>query len=316
MVCFRGNIRTQNDGTVSHASRLVSVGLVSVLALAGCMGESDSSNSSRAGDGGPHSSACNGNDVVNLHEDELSDVTVNLPDCFGGNHSSIETGKHLSDAHYSNGRVAFTVAEVDRPSQDAIQFRGASGETLLTINVAIRNLSGQSIERKAKHLKGQNESLLALEEDRELYHYLLEVAYLNEEIDWPEKQSYLAEWTPEDGSHFEQLRQRLQDSDDVLERYRNGKAGERELGRATSRAVQALPRHGQFGMEQLRDLASELDTPIPNVHDGTLTYRSDAERVSRRVGNRSYGDFTAEGTWQFDRRYEFINDVVTGEKES
>ncbi len=280
------------------------------------MDDADSSGSSGTGDSSSHSSACNGDDIVNLHEDELSDVSTDLPRCFEGNHASIETGGHLSDAHYSNGQVAFSVGEVDRPTQSTIHFHDADGQEILTVNVAIRNLSGQSIERKAEHLTRQGESLLTLAEDRELYQYLLEVAYLNEEIDWQEKQSRLAEWTPEDASHFEQLERRIERSDEVLEQYRNGEAGERALGRVTAQTVQTLPRHGQFGMEKLRDLAQDLNTEVPDVHQGTLTYRSDAEQVSRRVGNRNYGQLTAEGDWQFDSRYEFIDDVMKQEKES
>ena len=288
--------------------------LLSAFLLAGCIG----GGSSSSGDGETEAdatAACGQTEVRNLLVGENQSGNINTPLCFDAAEGTVVAGAHINDAVYRDDRVTFTAQKVDRPRQTQVAVLAPDGSTQIRINIAIQNTSGKSLETRATHLVNETQSVLALRDDRRIYDYLLEVAYLEERITWSEKQALMGEWRPESRETHARLERRLKHTAEVLDAYQSGRASETELESASSSAIAALAKHGEYGARRLSELASEQNSPVPDTSHGTLTYRDRAETVSRRIGNRHYGEFQG-GEWQFAPTFAFLSAVTQKETRS
>lgn len=285
--------------------------LLSVVLMTGCMGGGGSDDS-----GDTESAATCGRPEVRNHlveESQRDHLTLDL--CFDAQEGSVDSGDHISDVVYENDRLVFTAEEVDRPRETEVVILDPEGKTQVRVNIAIQNTSGESIERQATHLANQQQAILNLREDRRIYDYMLEVAYLEERITASEKQALMDEWRPESEETHAELSRRLAETAEVLEAYQNGDVSESELAATADNAVAVMPNHGEYGARRLSELASEQNSPVPDTSHGTLTYRDDASIVSRRVGNRNYGEFQND-EWQFDTTFRFLTSVTNEETRS
>lgn len=289
------------------ARRFKHISLAASLLLAGCVGGGSSS-----GDASNTAStaACGETETRNLLVDENTNYRDNLSLCFSAEEGSLEADGQLSDLHWEDSTLAFRSSHVDRPRRTQIRVLDPDGSTQLRINVVVENRSGRADEIRAERLVNERTSILALKEDRQAYAYMLEVAYLEGQINWSERQSMLAEWTPETSSAHGTLAERIKEVARVLEDYRNGRAGEYQLSQAADLAASYLGAHGQYAADKLTELTGDprIDVAVPDISSGQLAYRADVERVSRHVGNPAYGELVRQ-QWQFDRRYRFLNDV-------
>lgn len=294
-----------------NALPLKGLAIVASLSLAGCVG-----GGSDGGSGDTKASAvCGETEIRNLLVGENSHRSENLSLCFDAESASLEGSEHIQDLHWEGNRLTFRTGDVDRPNQARIRVLDPNGATQVDINVVIENTSGQDIETRAEHLVDQSESIKVLESDRQVYAYTLEVAYLDDQISWSERQAMLAQWTPESTQSHDTLSEKIKETRAVLEDYRRGKVGEQQLAEAADNAISYLPSHGDYGARKLDELASDdrIDVRVPDVSFGVFTWRSSVEQVSRRLGNSAYGDLES-GEWNFDSRYRFltaVNDLET-----
>lgn len=298
--------------TPSANTRLAT--LLAALLLAGCIGGGGSSG----GDGDAEAdamAACGRAEVRNLMIEETQSGAMSLALCFDEEEGKMEAGEHLGDVTYRNDRLRFSAREVDRPRETGVAILDPQGKTQVRINIAIKNTSGESLEARATELVNEAPSILALREDRRIYDYMLEVAYLEERITWSEKQALMKEWRPETREAHTRLEQRLQETADVLEAYQSGSTSESELDAVSSEALSVLANHGEYGSRRLSELASDQSSPVPDTSHGTLTYRDRTETVSRRVGNPNYGEFK-DTEWQFAPTFTFLSTVTRKETRS
>lgn len=286
--------------------------LLSVALLTGCLGGGSSGGGDTEADA---VAACGNTEVRNVLVGETQRGNIDLSLCFDARDGSVDAGAHLSDVVYRNDRLTFNATEVDRPRETQISVLDPDGNTQIRINLAIQNTSGRPLETRAIQLVDQAGPILALQEDRRIYDYMLDVAYLEERITWSEKQALMQEWRPESRDAHARLDRRLKETADVLEAYQSGNASESELDSVSSDAVSALPNHGEYGARRLSELASEQNSPVPDSSHGTLTYRDSTETVSRRIGNRNYGALESE-EWQFDPTFTFLLAVTRKETRS
>ncbi|MYL25597.1 MULTISPECIES: hypothetical protein [Halomonadaceae] len=289
------------------ATPLKHITLAASLLLAGCIGGGSSSGD--ASDTGS-TAACGKTETRNLLVNENTTYRDNLSLCFSAEEASLEADGQLSELHWEGNTLAFRSSHVDRPRRTQVRILDPHGSTQLRINVVVENRSGRADEIRADHLVDESASILALSEDRQAYAYMLEVAYLEGQIDWSERQSMLADWTPETASAHGTLAEKIKKVERVLEDYRNGRAGEYELSQAADLAASYLGAHGQYAADKLMALARDqrIDVAVPDISTGELAYRAGVEQVSRHVGNPMYGELVQQ-QWQFDRRYRFLNDV-------
>lgn len=280
------------------------------IMLAGCMGGGDS-----GGGDADAMAACGRPEVRNMLVDEGGRDTLAVSLCFDAGEGRVDAGDHLRDVSFRNDRLTLTAREVDRPRKTEVTILDPDGNTQVRINIAIRNNSGEAIEARATHLVKEAESILELREDRRIHDYMLEVAYLEERITSSEKQALMAEWRPESRDSHQRLDKRLQETEDTLEAYQGGNASESELDAAADNAVSVLPNHGEYGATRLAETASEQDSPVPDTSHGTLTYRDTTRTVSRRFGNRNYGEFDGD-EWQFSPTFTFLATVTEKETRS
>gem|GEM_PF-651372 len=287
--------------------------LLSAVLFTGCMGGGGS------GGGGnteaDSMAACGRTEVRNLLVGENQNGNIDIHLCFDAEEGAADAGAHLKNVIYRHDRLTFTADAVDRPRKTQITVLDPEGNTQLRINIAIQNTSGESLENRATHLVTETPSILDLREDRRLYDYMLDVAYLEERITWSEKQTLMAEWRPESREAHARLERRLKETAEVLDAYQSGRASESELDSVSSNAVAALPNHGEYGARRLSEIASEQNSPVPDSSHGTLTFRERTETVSRRFGNRNYGDFE-NGKWQFATTFTFLSAVTQKETRS
>ncbi len=174
----------------------------------------------------------------------------------------------------------------------------------------VENTSGRAIETRAEHLVNQSGAIRTLAGDRRVYAYTLEVAYLDGQIGWSERQAMLAQWTPESTQSHDTLTEKIKETGVVLEKYRRGQVGEHRLAEAADNAISYLPSHGEYGARRLEELASDdrIDVRVPDVSFGVFTWRASVKQVSRRIGNSAYGDLD-QGQWRFDAQYRFLTAV-------
>lgn len=286
--------------------------LLSTLFLAGCIGGGGSSSGDTTDTSADATAACGQAEVRNLLVGESQSGHIDVPLCFDADKGAVDAGEHISDVAYRNDRLTFAAREVDRPRETQVDVLDPDGNTQLRVNIAIKNTSGEPLENRATHLVAETQSILELREDRRLYDYLLEVAYLEERITWTEKRALMQDWRPESRDAHARMERRLKRVAEVLGAYQSGGASETELASASSNALTTLSSHGEYGARRLSELASEQSSPVPDTSHGTLTYRDRAETVSRRVGNRDYGDFQG-GEWRFAPTFTFL-DAVTREE--
>ncbi|MGM0451028.1 MAG: hypothetical protein ACQERE_09380 [Pseudomonadota bacterium] len=294
---------------------LKGLALAASLAITGCMGGGGSS-SSDSGDTAS-TAACGATEVRNLLVDESGSHNEDLSLCFSADNAGIEADGHVSDLEWDGNKLAFSTNQVDRPRSTEIRILDPDGATQVRINVVVENASGRADEVRAAHIVNNSDAIRALENDRRIYAYTLETAYLDGQISWSERQSMLARWTPETTQSHDILSSRIKETEEVLEAYRNGEVGEQRLAEAADNAVDYLPSHGDYGAQKLEQLARDdrIDVTVPDVSFGVLTYRSSVEQVSRRVGNRAYGELE-QGQWEFDDRYRFLSAVENLETNS
>ena len=289
------------------AGLLKHITLAASLLLAGCIG-----GGSSGGDSSDTAStaACGKTETRNLLVNENTNYRDNLSLCFSADEGSLEADGQLSELHWEGETLAFRSGHVDRPRRTQIRVLDPDGSTQLRINIVVENRSGRADEIRADHLVDESASILALKEDRQAYAYMLEVAYLEGQINWSERQSMLADWTPETSSAHATLAEKIKKVERVLEDYRDGRAGEYQLSQAADLAASYLGAHGQYAADKLMELTGDqrIDVAVPDISSGQLAYRADVRRVSRHFGNPAYGELVRQ-QWQFDRRYRFLNDV-------
>lgn len=281
------------------------------LVTSGCLSDSDGNDSSDTEETGV-SSACETTEIHNTLADELSSNHLELPLCFNETGLQLEAGPYLTEVNYSDGQLSFTTTAVDRPRESVVELLDAHGQPGLRLNIAITNLSGQAAENQAEHVTSREEKLLGLEEDHALYRYVLEIAYLSEEISWPEKQQALQAWAPGDEDSHLTLEQQLEEVGQTLAAYRAGEVGENKLYAVLEDLQSPLAQHGTYGSDMLATLSSTLTVSVPDVSQGTLSYREQTEQVSRRLGNPDYGSFE-ENDWEFHSPFRFISAVLERE---
>ena len=297
-----------NNRVVGVPNSFIGV-LALVILLTGCLDNSGNRDSdSETLDGGV-TATCEDNETRNTLIDELSSKTLELSLCTDDSDLQIERGSYLNQAVYDNGMLSFTSEEVDRPRESHIEISSSTGELLLRINIAIQNVSGNAAEKQADTISAMHDELRSLQEDRTLFRYLLELAYLGEEMAWSTRKQALDSWTPSEASGYQELSQSLERLAQTLSDYRSSQSGETDLEAALEDVEPLLAQHGQYGAERLAELLSDLRVEVPDISAGTLAWREQTATVSRRLGNTHYGSFS-EGEWKFHAPFQFIPDVL------
>jgi len=184
---------------------------------------------------------------------------------------------------FSGNTINVSVADLQNPALGSYDVYMANGiDTMIQrYEVMGVNTSAFAYEDRAYDIRNNFEDLLNLAEDRKVYQFFVDLAYLKEAITPAQRDVRIVDFDARDSAGYVTAQNDMNALVSVFGQYLDGDVDESVLAGYVDQAESSLMIHGGYGLERLRaveDLSSAVMSSLP---DSPLTFAEDQGRFSR-----------------------------------
>lgn len=193
-------------------------------------------------------------------------------------------------------RLIIDAPDVNQPRtlELLLKFEGDNQPHTFSLSVHVENTSALELETRVTDTLREKERLLDLEQDQVLFHFFVDLAYLNQLITHSDKQQYLDGFDPASATSYTEANATLQQLDEDYQRYQAADLTDAELELSLSRATRQIEIHSDYGAGKLAEIQSYTSLIAPTF-DGDLRYSPEAGFYSRYVDNDTYSEPSGDG---------------------
>lgn len=210
--------------------------------------------------------------------------------------------------------LEIAATETDRPSSLTgilySEARGIDDGSSKKISVVVGNTSAAKLEARATKLLDQKEDLLALAEDRAIFRFVVDIAYLNSLISHSEKLAFMDDFSASSQPTHGALGVQVNSFATALNDYGSGEISDADLQAKLEFVDDAIASHGQFAATMFSDVAHLSSAFIGDLSVTTLAYDPVSGRYSRFLGHAETGAYS-DSNWSFKPDYTLVDSWVS-----
>lgn len=171
---------------------------------------------------------------------------------------------------FSGSEITVTSAMLQSPALATYDVVMTQGNDTFTQRYEIMavNTSAAGIEAKAYDIRDNYQALLDLEEDKEIFEYFVDLAYLREVISPAARDARIDDFDVSGEPSYALTQVSFDELVSIFDQYLDGAVGETTLEQYVVTAEDDLAIHSGAGLAHLRsveDLSDPLMTPLPNA---------------------------------------------------
>jgi hypothetical protein len=188
-------------------------------------------------------------------------VDVAVPGSFGGHRDVRVVSENRTQVRVSisddGSSLVIRPLEVDRPKtlNLSLVFGDDPAASPVSLTVYVQNTSSTDIEQQVTDLLAQRDALVALEQERVLYQYFLDIAYLRGEISDSRKRELIEAFQPSASANYASLRQAFTELRENSTDYQKGALPDYRLRESLDEVMTELDSHSGFGSRKLEDIS-------------------------------------------------------------
>lgn len=209
--------------------------------------------------------------------------------------------------------------EVDRPRtlNLALVFGDDPQQSPVDLTVHVENTSAIGMEQQVSDLLAQREALLSLEQERVLYHFFVDIAYLESDISHSGKQQLMDQFLPSASPHHASTRNAFEKLQQNQDQYERGSLPDYLLTEALNTLQDELELHAGFGAEKLADIAEHTELAAPGFKQALTNSKpeySDETGIYSRFLSDAFGRFEGD-QFVLDSAYAPLEDLIRSRKQ-
>lgn len=212
------------------------------------------------------------------------------------------------------GHLGIVSGETDRPASiTGVLFSGAKGqnhESSKIISIVIENTSAKDLESQAQHLIDQKQDILELKEDRSIYNFLVDLAYLNNLINHSEKINLINGFNPSDQPRHSTLTNYFGEFESAFDLYQSGESSDSQLENNLAAMDQEIISHARFSNAEFSSIQAMNFESVDDLTITDFTYDPVSGRYSRLLGHVETGAYT-DAHWEFTPGYALIDSFIS-----
>jgi hypothetical protein len=286
--------------------------LVGGALLAGCGGggSDDGDSSSKTSSPVPEPSLSLSQSSLTLPEGDSETVSLDYND---GSDLTIDVqGEGASVAFtMNNDRLQVSASQVDRPRIVEIVVSATLGEKKVskTLSISIENTSAEAVVSKAKALLSEEQPLLGLSQDKQIYHFFVDFAYLGGAISSSDKTTLLAQFDAQGQTSYQTLNDQLHTLSVVAGDYQRGNISDSRLSATIDQTESLALEHAAYGRNRLNAISDFSDVVVPGFAAQPMAFDVNSGIYSRFLSNTMFGEYV-NGGYRFNDTYAALSHIV------
>jgi len=255
--------------------------------------------------------------VKTLPSGSSSNLKYTIKNNSNSTSSTSDTSYDWLNVEIDSDSVIFNIGDVNRPYDLILEFRNKdSGEIVFKIPLFVNNSSAKELTDQVGIAISQSDSLLALENEKKIYFYIVDLLYLsNNSVSYSDKQSYLEKFNVREFSTYQGFSDAINNLKDGLENYNKGEGGVTDsvLESHLENFEKTLLAHGRMASGMIEFLQYDVNsTGVVELPNTDVNYIKTQEIYSRFIGNSEYGQWV-NGNWVYKPDFDFLKNIVNVE---
>lgn len=243
-----------------------------------------------------------------LNEGEQKSVPITANDLAK---LSVTSSSNNATALIKGDNLVITASNVDRPVTLTLSVKGTLKERKKTetLTLYIKNVSANDLVSHAESALDERDNLLQLADDRRLYEFFVDFAYLGGAITRSEKDGYLAKFEAEDSLYFGELKSQMTAFESAKDDYSKGKIADSELQTELEQTESVLRNHAAYGQGKLNDIHSFSEVVAPEFVAPDMAFDAESGLYSRFLSNEVFGGYL-NGEYHIDDAFSGLSSLV------
>lgn len=212
-----------------------------------------------------------------------------------------------------SGQLKISANETDRPGIISgvlySQGKGVSHSTSKPVSIAVQNASAKDLEAQASDLVNQKQDILALNEDKAIYQFIVEASYLNGLIDYNEKDALLSSFSAQNAPTYSAISSEIDSFEAALSSYEKAEISDADLAVTLTNANASITDHSDYAAQKLSEISVYSDPYFGDLTITSMAYDPISGRYSRYLGQEAVGVYEGE-TWSFVADYQLLSSLV------
>lgn len=282
------------------------VPLVCSAILAGCGGGGDSSGTNEKPASPPGPTLSLGSATLSLEEDSQDVVAIS----YKGD-ARISVSGDFIEATLGESDLTIAASEVDRPKTVEITVTVARGDRELaeSISVYVSNTSAEPLTAKAESLLGDKGNLIELADDRQIYRFFVDFAYLGGVISHHEKALLQSRFTATQAATYIPLEHQMLALSNTNDLYLRGRVPDSELKNELQKTETMLIEHSAYGKALLADITQFSEVIAPGFTPADMAFDRESGLYSRFLSNEEFGAYV-DGEYRFTEPFSGLSNLV------
>lgn len=212
-----------------------------------------------------------------------------------------------------SGQLKISASETDRPGVISgvlySQGKGVNHSTSKTVSIAVQNASAKDLEAQASNLIDQKQDILALNEDKAIYQFIVEASYLNGLIDYNQKDTLLSSFSAQSAPTYSSINTELNSFEAALTSYEKAGISDTDLAAALTNTDASITGHSDYAAQKLSEISTYSDPYFGDLTITSMAYDPISGRYSRYLGQEAVGAYEGEN-WSFLADYQLLSSLV------
>lgn len=245
---------------------------------------------------------------LSLDEGSKSELTLKYK---AGSTVSVAVSNQAVKASIEGDSLVLSASETDRPVTAEVSVTSFinGDEATSKVAVYVRNASAEALARKAGLLVEDESNVKRLSQDRQLYEFFVDFAYLGGAISSAEKTMHLDQFDADGEASYFTLERQFSALSTAEREYQRGNIADTELQSVLTQTEALIREHAAYGKGRLASVSEFSDVVVPGFVPADLEYDSRSGLYSRFLSNTEFGDYV-DGQYQFKAAYAAMSSLI------